>query len=571
MKGFNLFLVLPLFLFVFTGSAQTDQGLVWSSYFGGSEIEFLNTVAATPNGGAVVGGFSSSTSGITTPFAHQSFYGGGDADGTLIKISEDKERQWATYFGGSGSEHIYDLNVLSDGSFVVVGSTGSATGIATEGAFMEDSPGVLVAFASRFSSDGEQIWGTYLGGTVIEFPTTYASSVVVDENDNIIVVGATSMPDFPITEGGHQQNFGGEQDGFIAKFDMDGDLLWSTFYGGDGVDHIHDVVVTTESDVVIYGYSESATDIASENAYQSEYAGQGDAFIARFSPTGERIWSTYYGGPSLELSGGSVVKGLTIGENDHIYIRMDSESAEGISTPGAHKETLEYYRSNVLSKFSPEGEFIWGTYFGNSALSPGGSITYMDDQIILSGVARYNEGYLMGNPYQTEINASSNNGDIYFAGFNNEGEQQWGTFYGGIGTDYARCIAPYQDHQFIMAGSTPSGTYLVGDDAFQSQHGGIIDGLIAIFDISNVTSTPEQRLKTFNVFPNPSSGAVRLQLPPEFIFRADIEIYNTSGQRVAHYSGFNSMEMLTLPETSGLYLIHARNGDRIAKAKVVVE
>src|SRR5690606_12766226 len=179
-------------------------------------------------------------------------------------------------------------------------------------------------------------------------------------------------------------NFGGEQDGFIAKFDMDGNLLWSTFYGGDGVDYIHDVVVTTETDVVIYGYSESTTDIASENAYQSEYAGQGDAFIARFSPTGERIWSTYYGGPSLELSGGSVVKGLTIDENDHIYIRVDSESAEGISTPGAHKELLEYSSSNVLAQFSPDGELIWGTYFGNSALSPGGSITYMDNQVILS-------------------------------------------------------------------------------------------------------------------------------------------------------------------------------------------
>lgn len=571
MKDYTPYFFL-LFLFFTTGvKSQTDQELVWSSYFGGSELDYLYTVAPLSGGGAIIGGYAASSSGIATPFSHQTTYGGGYNDGVLLKITPENNLEWATYFGGNDFDAIYDLKVLPDGSFVAVGTSGSNSGIATEGAFMDDSPGVSVAFVSRFTSDGEQLWGTYLGGTVVEFPTTYASSVAVDENDHIIVVGTASMPDFPVTDGAHQQNFGGAQDGFIAKFNMDGNLLWSTFYGSDGVDRIHDVVVTTDSDIVIYGYTESAVDIASENAYQSEYAGQGDAFLARFSSNGERIWSTYYGGSSSELSGGSSVKGLAIDGNDHIYIRMDSESADGISTPGAHQETLEYTSSNVLAKFSPDGERVWGTYFGNNAMSPGGSITFLDNQVILSGVARYNEGYIMGNPYQAELMASSNNGDIYFAGFSTDGEQQWGTFYGGIGTDYARCIAPYQDHQFIMAGSTPSGTNLVGEDAFQSQHGGVIDGLIAIFDISNITSTAEQQVPVFNVYPNPTTGSVRLQLPADFVFQADIEIYNTTGQRVAHFPNFNALSMLTLPNTPGLYFIHATNGQRVAKAKVVVQ
>ena len=186
MKGFNLFLVLPLFLFVFTGSAQTDQELAWSSYFGGNQLDYLFTVASIPEGGAIIGGYAASTTGISTPFAHQSFYGGGDADGVILKLSENNDLQWATYFGGSGDDLIYGVGILSDGSFVVVGTSNSISGIATQGAFIEDSPDVYMAFVSRFSAEGEQMWGTYLGGTVVEFPLTYASSVAVDENDNII-------------------------------------------------------------------------------------------------------------------------------------------------------------------------------------------------------------------------------------------------------------------------------------------------------------------------------------------------------------------------------------------------
>src|SRR5690554_4956756 len=249
MKNCHNYFVVILFLVTTSVHSQTDQELVWSSYFGGNQLDYLFTVASIPEGGAIIGDYAASTSGISTPFAHQSFYDGGDADGVILKLSENNDLQWATYFGGSGDDLIYGVGILSDGSFVVVGTSNSISGIATQGAFIEDSPDVYMAFVSRFSAEGEQMWGTYLGGTVVEFPLTYASSVAVDENDNIIVVGATSMPDFPVTEGGHQQVFGGNEDGFIAKFNLDGELLWSTFYGGDGVDQISDVVVTAESDV----------------------------------------------------------------------------------------------------------------------------------------------------------------------------------------------------------------------------------------------------------------------------------------------------------------------------------
>ena len=91
---------------------------------------------------------------------------------------------------------------------------------------------------------------------------------------------------------------------FIAKFNAKGQLLWSTYYGGNGEDYGFSIAVQGDR-VVIVGATKSTngTRIATTNSHQSSHGGSSgynDGFIAQFDTTGKRRWATYYGGPDAD-------------------------------------------------------------------------------------------------------------------------------------------------------------------------------------------------------------------------------------------------------------------------------
>jgi len=76
---------------------------------------------------------------------------------------------------------------------------------------------------------------TYLGGTGFEIAWTCA----VDTNGNVYIGGdaqpgiGQSVADLPVTANAVQKTYGGGgQDGCVAKYDRNGNLLWFTYLGG---------------------------------------------------------------------------------------------------------------------------------------------------------------------------------------------------------------------------------------------------------------------------------------------------------------------------------------------------
>lgn len=73
---------------------------VWGTYFGGTDIEYLFDLNATPAGGVIASGTTYSASNIATTGAHQTTYVG-NGDGFLALFDGGGVLQWATYYGGS--------------------------------------------------------------------------------------------------------------------------------------------------------------------------------------------------------------------------------------------------------------------------------------------------------------------------------------------------------------------------------------------------------------------------------------------------------------------------------------
>jgi len=101
-------------------------------------------------------------------------------------------------------------------------------------------------------------FATYLGGNSFDA----ARGICVDSAGNIIVVGGTSSTDFPTTEGAfcrHLTPAGpdvgrlGATDVFVAKFSPKGELLWSTYLGGPNYDRAYSVDVDSHNRIFISG------------------------------------------------------------------------------------------------------------------------------------------------------------------------------------------------------------------------------------------------------------------------------------------------------------------------------
>ncbi|QEG39401.1 SBBP repeat-containing protein [Roseimaritima ulvae] len=134
----------------------------------------------------------------------------------------------------------------------------------------------LTAFilVSHSLKGAEITFSTFLGGSEWE----HARDVFVDDKRFVCVVGGTRSADFPTTENalqskhdktGNKIGSGGYCDAFVAKFDAEGKLVWSTLLGGPNYDRAYAVEVDGEGNVFVAGRAGPGFPVTKE-AFQRE-------------------------------------------------------------------------------------------------------------------------------------------------------------------------------------------------------------------------------------------------------------------------------------------------------------
>ncbi len=236
-----------------------------------------------------------------------------------------------------------------------------------------------------------------------------------------------------VTVGAHQTSYGGGgDDSFIAKFDINGLRLWSTYYGGNQIEWGQSCAVANDGSAYLVGYTYSSDGIASGGSYQSTFGGGIDAFIAKFNSSGVRQWGTYFGSTGPEMAYSCSLDQVS----GSLYI-CGHVSADGIASPGAY-QTLLSGGSNTdafLAKFSSSGFRQWCTLYGGTDLEYGLSCKYKSSSniVYLVGTTRSNAAISTAGVHQTTYSGFF---DAFLVGFNSSGSRQWATYYGGSSSTY---------------------------------------------------------------------------------------------------------------------------------------
>lgn len=223
--------------------------LLGSTYVGGSQADGLNNSANTAynygdpfrgeivldsQGRPVVASCTMSSDIPVTGNAPFTSYQGGDQDGYVFAMDPGLTTQlWSTFYGGSGTDACYSLQVDAADEVFVTGGT-SSTDLDLAGTpYMNQLNGGIDGFVARFSPAGDALLSaTYLGTTAYD----QGYFVQLDTDANVFVVGQTHGT-YPITPGKYN-NPGSSQ--FLQKLDHGlSTSLWSTVIGsGNGLEDI---------------------------------------------------------------------------------------------------------------------------------------------------------------------------------------------------------------------------------------------------------------------------------------------------------------------------------------------
>ena len=328
-----------------------------------------------------------------------------------------------------------------------------------------------------------RFWGTYLGGSGSDDNVFICNDI----RHALIASGATKSSANFATTGAYQTVFGGlggsnfPGDAFLAKYTSNGTKLWVTYFGGSGSDFANECVADLNENIFVVGGTTSTNTgvMATVNAFQTTYQGgqnSGDGFVAKFTSTGQRLWSTYYGG-----NGDDWAIGVDCDISGAVYFTGGSVPTNSLSPLG----TLGVFQPTsssgsicdaYIAKFDGNGNRLWGSYIGGSGYDNGHyCVTDNAGNLYLSGVTTTSVSSVIATAgaYQVQYAGGVTYGDAFLIKFDATGQRLWGTYLGGHLDDISGNLALNSNGSVVMCGQTATAAAVFTiNGSFQTNYGG---------------------------------------------------------------------------------------------------
>ena len=444
-----------------------EPDMVWSSFFGGDQYDFITDTSIDENDTVYAVGITMSANNISTSGAFQTTYQG-DLDVFISKFDLDGNQYWSTYYAGPQSERSYAITIDKNQSVFIAGSTFSTIGFATANAHQSNVDGADDIFIVEMNTNGLREWGTYHGGNGHDFVTDMQV-----EADTIYLVGHTTSSNNIATTGAHQDSYTANEAGHITLFNTDGQFLWGTYFGDAQNNSIEGVAITSNA-IIATGRTTSSSGISTTGSHQETFGGFTDGFITSFSKSGVQNWGSYYGGQYTD-----VAKDIVLDTSNGFFIVGNTSSENNISTPGSYQETRLSSDQGFLVHFDKDGERLWGSYTGGTGADYLSAVE-KDSRgfVILGGNTTSTDEIATPNTYQATLNSAY---DGFIQRFNFDGTYDWGTYLGGPGNEDILSIEIDQKNNIIATGSTNQNDtiFSIGNSLNNQYNGGSLDGFIA--------------------------------------------------------------------------------------------
>jgi hypothetical protein len=259
---------------------------------------------------------------------------------------------------------------------------------------------------------------------------------------------------------------------------IDPQLSWGSYFGGSSNERGYDLASAPNGDFYLAGWTNSSSNIATTGAHDVTYGANGnsDAFLAKFDSSGQRLWSTYYGGVAIDRG-----RAVAVGPGHSVYLGGYTSSNSAIATSGAHQASYGGGSEDAfLARFDSSGARQWGTYYGGFQAERCFALATAPNGDVYAG-GRTNSSSNIASPGAHKATKGSGQ-QGFLARFDSNGTRQWGTYYGGSSSDNIRGIATTNSARVYIAGEANSSSGIATSGTHQSNSGGGVDAYLAQFN-----------------------------------------------------------------------------------------
>ncbi|HEY4244980.1 MAG TPA: SBBP repeat-containing protein [Kofleriaceae bacterium] len=312
---------------LYVAAFDTNGEPQWLWTAGGIDSDGANTIAATPDGGWIVGG-SFSASAL---FGPQTLVSKGGTDAMLVKLKATGDVEWVRQYGGAYNDTIQHVavdprgNIYIQGVFRDTADFGGKPLVAHGGS---DNDVVL----AKYDLNGDHVWSQGFGNMFNDV----AGGIAVDAAGNVTMVGSF---DKSVSFGpGDDHTSLGESDVFVTRFDTNGKLQWARTFGAEKEDIAQGVGVDAAGNTVTTGWFQGSADFG-KGALTSK--GNKDVFALKLDPKGATVWAESWGdhdhdqGRALAVDpkGGSIITGIYRFQLSLVGNPLESVRADGDRIP----------------------------------------------------------------------------------------------------------------------------------------------------------------------------------------------------------------------------------------------
>ncbi len=413
------FYLLILLVIGFGGFAQVPV-IEWQKTFGGSNRENLNCIKQTNDGGYIIVGYTNSINGDVIG-------NHGNTDVWVVKLNSNGLIEWQRTLGGSGFEQGFSICLTSDEGYIVAANTfnsinGDLTG--------NTAPGSHNLWLIKLNNNGFTQWNRIVHTSQNDRPTYIEQT----EDNGYIVSGITRSPE---VSGFH----GGQDDCWILRFDVNGNLLWQKALGGSNLDGADEIHQTVDGGFIMVGSTSSNDGNVTNN--HTNVNGIDDYWVVKLDPFGSIEWQKTLGGTS-----GDSATSIKI-TSDNGYIVSGSSSSNNGDVSGWHCCTGKDY---WIVKLNSNGLIEWQKTLGGSNGDDGNDISLTNNNgYIITG-----RTYSIGGDVSQNSNASNLSGNYWLVRLNSIGGILWNKSIGGGLNDNSFSVQQTLDGGYIVAGDSDS-------------------------------------------------------------------------------------------------------------------
>ena len=324
------------------------------------------------------------------------------------------------------------------------------------------APGFVVAFllfalavfpANLRADTNDFLWVRTAGGSGAEV----SHQIAVDNAGNSYIVGYFNSTNFSIGGIGLTNNFPSNVnpwDGFIAKYDTAGNVLWATGFGGTNNDRGWGIAVDTNRNCYVTGFFNS-TNFLIGGVTLTNFSpnGNNSVFVAKLDTDGNLLWA--HGPDAGYNSSGYQVAADNAG---NCYV---TGSFYGTNTFGGIRLVSRGSSDAFLLKYDPSGSLLWAQQAGGTAID-GGIAVALDpagDPYLLADIRSTNAAF---GGFVLSVRGTNTCQDFVVAKYDPSGNVIWANVFGGTSVDSATGIAVDRSTNCYITGNTSSSNVYFG-------------------------------------------------------------------------------------------------------------